>query len=287
VPFAGTNSTDANFYGTLRGNMGTFGQSAFMVRLTDGSIFGAPDPRRTIMLNPSTDGVYRGLIAGSGQSSTVSASATGVRSLWGQTLGVNAVTLGTPGKYLFQDKAPFPIMTYAMLQFIKAEAAFKKGNKDLAFDAYKKGINAHMDFVRQGTKGPGSNPGGGTFAFTTDPAVTTAFDAQKTAYLANAAVIPAEASSLTINQILLQKYIALWGYGFIETWTDLRKYDYDPSVFTSFAVPTTLYADNGSKLAYRVRPRYNSEYIWNIDALTAIGGFDLDYHTRKTWIQNP
>lgn len=287
IPFAGTNSTDANFYGTLRGNMGTFGQSAFMVRLTDGTVFGAADPRRTIMLNPSTDGTYRGLVANAGQSSTVSASATGVRSLWGQTLGVNAVTLGTPGKYLFQDKAPFPIMTYAMLQFIKAEAAFKKGNKDLAFDAYKKGINAHMDFVRQGAKGPGSNPGGGTFAFTTDPAVTTAFDAQKTTYMANAAVIPAEATSLTINQILLQKYIALWGYGFIETWTDLRKYDYDPAVFTSFAVPTTLYADNGGKLAYRVRPRYNSEYIWNIDALTAIGGFDLDYHTRKLWIQNP
>ena len=113
------------------------------------------------------------------------------------------------------------------------------------------------------------------------------FDAQKTAYMASAGVMPAEASSLTISQILLQKYIALWGYGYIETWTDLRKYDYDANVFTSFAVPTTLYGDNGGKLAYRVRPRYNSEYIWNIDALTAIGGFDLDYHTRKLWIQNP
>jgi hypothetical protein len=288
VPFAGTNSTDANFYGTLRGNMGVFGQSAFIVRLTDGTVFGgAQDPRQPIMLNPSTDGTYRGLTAGSGQTSTVSGSASGVRSLWGTTLGVNTVALGTPGKYLFQDKAPFPLMTYSMLQFIKAEAAFIKGDKATALDAYKKGINAHLDFVRQGTKGPGSNLGGGNFTFVTDPVATAAFDTQRAVYLANPAVIPASEADLTINQILLQKYIALWGYGYIETWTDLRKHDYSSSVFTTFSVPTTLFADNAGKLAYRVRPRYNSEYIWNIDALKSIGGFDLDYHTRKTWIFNP
>ncbi|MEJ7671800.1 MAG: hypothetical protein WKF59_03620 [Chitinophagaceae bacterium] len=83
----------------------------------------------------------------------------------------------------------------------------------------------------------------------------------------------------------MQKYIALWGWGFIETWTDLRKYDYDGNIFTSFTLPTTFSTNNNNKPAYRVRPRYNSEYLWNIDALNAIGGFDLDYHTKKMWIQ--
>lgn len=285
VPFNGSNSTDANFYGPLRGNMGIFGQSAFIVRLTDGSIFnGVKDPRQPIMLNPSTDGVYRGLAAGAGQSTAVSGSASGVRSLWGTTLGTNTVPSTTPGKYLFMNKAPFPLMTYAQMQFIKAEAAFFKGDKGTALIAYKNGINAHLDFVRNGATAPGSNPGGGTFAFNTDGTVTAAFDAQKALFLADPNIIPTTATNLTLSMIMLQKYIALWGYGFVETWTDLRKFDYSSTVFTSFALPSGLFPDNSGKLAYRVRPRYNSEYVWNIDALTKIGGFELDYHTKKLWI---
>lgn len=273
VPFNGTNSADANFFGTLRGNYGVYGQSGFIVRLTDGTVFnGVKDPRQPIMLNPSTDGFYRGLTPSVGQSSAVNISASGVRSVWGTVLGTNAVTLGTPGKYLFQDKVGFPLMTYAELQFIKAEAALKKGNKTMALLAYKAGINASLDYVR---------------TFTADPNLITTFNTQRTLFLAAPAVVPVDENALTINQIMLQKYIALWGYGFIETWTDLRKFDYDPAIFTSFTLPATFYPDNSNKPAYRVRPRYNSEYIWNIDALKAIGGFDPDYHTRKLWIQIP
>jgi len=284
VPFAGTSSGDGNFFGPQRGNVGIYGQAAFMVRLTDGTIFGTPDPRLPLMLNPSTDGVYRGLVAGNGQSSTISNSANGVRSMWGTLLGTNAVAPTTPSKYLFQNNAPFPLVTYAMLQFMKAEAAFNKNDKALALDAYKKGINAHLDFVRTGAIAPGATTGGSSYPFTTDPNAVNTFTAQRTAFLANPAVVPVDANNLTISQILLQKYVALWGYGFIEAWTDLRKYDYNPTVFTSFTLPTVYFVDNNNLPVYRVRPRYNSEYIWNIDALQAIGGFDLDYHTRKLWI---
>ena len=273
VPFNGTNSADANFLGTLRGNVGVYGQSGFIVRLTDGTIFnGVKDPRQPIMLNPSLDGVYRGLTPALGQSSILNAATTGVRSVWGTALGSNVVALGTPGKYLFQDKVGFPLMTYAALQFIKAEAAFTKGNKTLALQAYKAAINASLDYVR---------------SFTADANIIAAFNAQRTLFLAAPAVVPVDENSLTINQIMLQKFIALWGYGFIETWTDLRKYDYSPNIFTSFTLPTTFYPDNNNMPAYRVRPRYNSEYIWNIDALKSVGGFDADYHTKKMWIQIP
>jgi hypothetical protein len=256
--------------------IGTYGQSGFIVRLTDGTVLGGPpDPRRLVMLQPSGDGVYRGLTPGSGQSSTTSASATGVKSLFGTTLGTNTITqasAGTVGKYLFNDKAPFPLLTYSMLQFIKAEAAFFKGDKDLALTAYTAGVNASLDFVR---------------SYTTDAALITTYNTARALYLANPGVIPATSAALTMNQIQLQKYIALWGWGTIETWTDLRKYDYSGTMFTSFVLPTTFFADNNNKPAYRVRPRYNSEYLWNIDALTAIGGFDADYHTKKLWIQLP
>lgn len=282
VPFAGTIVDDASGNGPLNvatNTFGTYGQSTFVVRLTDGSIFGGvKDPRQAIMLNPSLDGIYRGLAPGLGQSSTVSASTTGVRSLFGTLLGTNTITQtgpGTVGKYLFNDKAGFPLMSYAELQFIKAEAAFYKGNKDLALSAYTIGVKASLDATIRSELNP--LPIGSL----------TNYNADRALFLASPAVIPTSSAALTINQILLQKYVALWGWGVIEIWTDMRKYDYDGNIFTSFTLPTTFFPSNNNKPAYRVRPRYNSEYLWNIDALNAIGGFDLDYHTKKLWIQLP
>ena len=70
-----------------------------------------------------------------------------------------------------------------------------------------------------------------------------------------------------------QKYIAQWGWGHNELWMDMRRYHYtdiDPAsgtqVFRGFAPPTNLYPDNGGKIVQRIRPRYNSEYVWNIAA---------------------
>lgn len=290
VPFAGTVAgvnPDANFYGPIRANLASFGQTGFIVRLMDGSVFGTPDPRRLIMLSPSTDGVYRGLAPYSTQSSTVASSPTGVRNLWGSIMGVTPAA-GT-GKYLFQDKAPFPLMTYPMLQFIKAEAAMKKGDMGTALSAYNKGVTASMDFVQIGATAPGATPTGIStiFPFNTDATINTAFNTQKTAFLANPSVMPVTASNLTIQMIMLQKYIALWSYGNIETWVDLRKFDYSPTIFTSFTLPASLFVDNGGKLMYRMRPRYNSEYVWNVAALTLIGGFNPDFQTYKMWIQLP
>jgi hypothetical protein len=67
--------------------------------------------------------------------------------------------------------------------------------------------------------------------------------------------------------------------------------DIDPAsgrqVFPGFAPPTTLYADNAGKLVYRLRPRFNSEYVWNRPGLDAIGGLAADYQTKPTWIIQP
>jgi hypothetical protein len=93
-----------------------------------------------------------------------------------------------------------------------------------------------------------------------------------------------------------QKYIALWGYGVLETWTDLRRYHYtdiDPATGRSVYYPFTppqgvdLWPDNAGQPTYRIRPRYNSEYIWNIAEITKIGGHTTDYHTKKMWFSEP
>jgi len=58
-------------------------------------------------------------------------------------------------------------------------------------------------------------------------------------------------------------------------------------VFRGFTPPTTLYADNAGKLVYRIRPRFNSEYVWNRAGLDAIGGLASTYHTVEMWITQP
>jgi hypothetical protein len=91
---------------------------------------------------------------------------------------------------------------------------------------------------------------------------------------------------------MLQKYISLYGWGMNETWTDMRRYHYtdiEPGttsqVYADFTLPTgiDMFVDNKGKPVYRARPRYNSEYLYNVAELTRIGAMELDYHTKEQW----
>lgn len=281
IPNLGTSTTNANFFGPIRGNLNSYRQSRLMVGLLNGLYLtgtanAVVDPRIINMLTPSNDGTYRGTTPGSGDPATTTASLpTAIPNPWG-SIGLSGETPSPGagnGKYLFRDNANFPVMTYAEIQFIKSEAAFRKGDLATAHTAYLNGISAHIDFVS----------GLGT-------AITTA---AKTAYMTSAAVKQTPAT-LTLKDIMLQKYIALYGHGFVETWSDLRKYNYitgdskgnNPYV-GSFVFPTTFFGDNGGKPIQRYRPRYNSEYLWNIAALKLIGGDKADYHTYPVWFSQP
>ena len=63
-----------------------------------------------------------------------------------------------PGRYLFDDKSKMPVMTYAELQFIKAEAAYRSGDKATALAAYRNAISAHIDFVNARNTDNGQSP---------------------------------------------------------------------------------------------------------------------------------
>jgi hypothetical protein len=63
--------------------------------------------------------------------------------------------------------------------------------------------------------------------------------------------------------------VHLFGWGFPESWTDMKRYHYTDTygsetaqVFAGFVLPP-LAAENNGKVIYRMRPRYNSEYVWN------------------------
>lgn len=273
-PATSADNSDRNFWGPTRGNINSYRQTRFVVGLMNGSVFGAVDPRMSRMLAPAPDSQYRGLdvnVAGFG--------ALPVSQRPNNFFGYPGTAgFGLPGRYLFADQAKLPIMTYAELQFIKAEAAYRMGNKALALDAYVKALSAHIDFVNARNQDDGQTPRQITAA-------------EKAAFLADPRVVPA---NLTLTHIMSQKYIALWAWGHVELWTDMRRYHYtdiDPAsglqVYPGFTPPTNLYVDNAGKVVQRIRPRYNSEYVWNIPALTAIGGLALDYHTKPMWITEP
>jgi hypothetical protein len=283
LTYPNTQNDDINFLGRTRGNMtaaasatnGPYRQSIFALNLMNGTEFGGVvDPRMSRMLSPSPDGQYRGLDI--------------------NTIGFGALTTaqqpnnfhgfpgtggtGVPGRYLFDDKAKIPLITYAQLQFVKAEAALRMGDQATAAAAYRNGISSHIDFVNARNTDNNQQP-------------TQITAAEKAAFLAAPSIVPAV---VTLSHIMSQKYIAQWGWGHNELWMDMRRYHYtdmDPvsgtQVFRGFAPPTTLHPDNGGKIVQRIRPRFNSEYVWNRPGLDAIGGLALDYHTKPLWITQP
>ncbi len=277
LTYPNTQNDDINFLGRTRGNFPSYRQTEFVVGLMDGTQFGGVvDPRLSRMLSPSPDGQYRGLdinVVGFGALSD----AERPNNFYGFP-GTGGVQV--PGRYLFDDKAKMPAMTYAQLQFVKAEAAYLMGDRVTALEAYTNGISAHIDFVNARNNDNNQSP-------------TQITAAEKAAFLADTAIVPT-ADNLTLTHIMSQKYIAQWAWGHNELWLDMRRYHYtdiDPAsgrqVFPGFAPPTNLYPDNGGKVVQRIRPRYNSEYVWNRPGLDAIGGLALDYHTVPMWITEP
>lgn len=269
---------DRNFYGRTRNNITSYRQTQFVVNLMNGThTGGVVDPRMSRMLAPAPDGQYRGLdvnVVGFGALPT----AQQPMNFFGYP-GTGG--LQQPSRYLFADKSKFPVMTYAQLQFIKAEAAYRMGDRATALAAYRNGVSAHIDWVNARNTDDGQQ-------------VAPITAAEKSAFLAASSVVPTSPAGLTLSRIMTQKYIAQWAWGHNEIWMDMRRYHYtdiDPAtgqqVYPGFAPPTNLYPDNGGKIVQRIRPRYNSEYVWNRPGLDAIGGLALDYHTKPMWIIEP
>ena len=297
---------DTNPMGAARDNFSTRRQSKFIVQLLDGTNFHGTslpanrDPRLRGMLSvspdtsttgttmPTLNGGYRFLTPGVGDPNVTATSGALFRQRVSTFYGDSAILnpgianfTSQNGKYLWQNKARFPIMTYHELQFIKAEAALRKNNDVSAITAYRNGIIAHFDFVN--------------FMNTTAvPAVITISAAQRDAYMASAAVKQSGAD-LTLTDILLQKYIGDFGWNLIESWSDLRRFHYyDTDSKTGLATfrnfhQITIFSTNnqGPKLAYRWRPTNFSEFDWNIEELRKIGALNIDYHTYEMWFSQP
>ena len=281
LQFPSTQNDDRNFFGPTRSNLGTYRQTRFIVELMDGTQFGgAVDPRMSRMLAPAPDGAYRGL-----DINTLNFGALTTAQRPNNPMGYPGTPpAASPGRYLFADKSRYPAMTYVQLQFTKAEAAFRSGDRATALTAYRNAVAAHIDFVNARNLDDSQTP-------------TQISAAERTAFLANTNVVPTDPNLLTMTHIMSQKYIAQWGWAFYEQWMDLRRFHYTDTypgearqAFVGFAPPNTKYVDNQGAVVMRMRPRYNSEYIWNREGLskiTPVSGLESNYQTVELWITQP
>lgn len=284
IKFNGAVSADASFFGPMRNNYIAARASTFTVGLLNGTTLGTlPDPRIRIMLPPSDNirnnipgAQYIGVNPTAGYGSIPSADQP--YNIYG-IKGVATPAATTIGMYLFTNNVNWPLMTYSQLQFIKAEAALRKGDNITAHTAFSNGVSSALDFA---------NLYAGATTFGTVTAITSG---EKSTFLGSA--VPALPADLTMTMIMCQKYVHMWGWGFMHIWTDLRRYHYTDTyatessqVFKGFTLPP-LAAESNGKPIHRVRPRYNSEYVWNMDALKLIGADKLDYHTKVLWISVP
>lgn len=301
VNYEGTNAANANPFSVAGGlpnsvassaavaNVGSGRVGQPVVNYLTGGMRGTPatspttsvDPRLPRMISPlvttvpATNGTYKGIVATKGDIATTKT----VPSVLGSVASI------FPGKYIYgsglTDKSRYWLYTYSQLQFAKAEALFLKGDRTGAWTAYDRGIRGHMDFVNRY----------GLFGGLTTPTAISA--AEITAYMASSEVAQ-NSTTLTISDIMGQKYVAQWGWAGQEQWCDLRKWHYSngpTGVFKQFKQleSSEFFSsiNNIGLYAYRMRPRFNSEYVWNRDELNKWGGLSALYSYQETWFSLP
>ena len=137
--------------------------------------------------------------------------------------GTNANTKFNANSYYFKEDSPLVLVSYAEALFLKAEAEFLAaggsttsiGGPQAAYDAYKMGIEAHMNKI--------GIYSGLIADYLNDPAID---------------VTPA---NLKLEHIMVQKYIALLLNP--EVFTDMRRYDFSTDVYPGLELPANQNPD--------------------------------------------
>lgn len=241
-------------------------------------------------------------------------------SLYGRN-ATGSTTYDGEGRWLYHNGAPYVLMTAAEIHFCAAEAYWKLGRKGDALAAFKNGVRADLEFtgkyIKTGTKG---KVAGG------DKISKSLYNTLADEYAQGPYVDGITESDLTLSHIMMQKYVALFPWGAMEGWVDQRKYMYDIQYKGEYPYngngwsttmldqkwdsdPTKVFkgyylnpanvqgrkgtygsnTNNGSP-CFRIRPRYNSEYMWNVpslEKLKPISGTDNLYHTSIPWFAYP
>ena len=182
--------------------------------------------------------------------------------------GVSYDESAESGTFYTRVSSPTYVGTYAEACFIKAEVLFKKGDKGGAYNAYKEGIKASIELMN--TKLNAWVSEDATLA--SCPSFTPMADADINNFLNNGIGTQAE---LTLGHIMTQKRIAMLFS--VETWNDMRRYDYNSDIFFGWGIPAYHYVSAAAMKAipegkqYRRWRQCSHEYNYNAKNLIAIG----------------
>jgi len=132
------------------------------------------------------------------------------------------------GSFYTRVSSPTYMGTYSEACFIKAEVLFNQGNKSEAFNAYKEGIKASIDFMNVKLEAWCAEDQD----LASCPSFAPMAQADITNFLNNGI---GTAANLTLGKILTQKRIAL--HFSVEIWNDMRRYDFDPDLFLNWDMP--------------------------------------------------
>ncbi len=233
-------------------------------------------------------------------------------------------TCGT-GRWLYDDNAPYILTTYAEVMFDLAEAHYKVGNKAAALQAWKKAVAADLEFTASHIIAGKVVTASGKKYHTGDILDKAQFNTLAQEYINGPYVNGMTEANFTLSHIMMQKFDALFPWGALEAWVDQRKYMYDIEYSGDYPYngngwtletidqkkdsdPTKVYkgfylapaqvqgrkgsynVNNNGSPCFRIRPRYNSEYMWNkpnLEVLKPIPGTADDYQCSIPWFAYP
>ncbi|MEP7277619.1 MAG: SusD/RagB family nutrient-binding outer membrane lipoprotein [Bacteroidota bacterium] len=138
----------------------------------------------------------------------------------------SAGVVASTGSFQVRPVSDQEILTYHEMCFIKSEVYMRKGDAANAYAAYTAGIQAHMNMMQAKLTSWQVTYG------TTNPDMTPMNSVAMSAYLTSVAIAPS--GSLTMADIMLQKYIAM-GCS-IENWNDMRRLNFSAGNVGSFGV---------------------------------------------------
>lgn len=224
------------------------------------------------------------------------------------------------GRWIYRDDAPYILTTCAEVKFCLAEALWKMNRKAEALETFREAVKADIDFTVKYIY-----PGKEGVAQGGDKITVSAFNSLAQEYIAGPYVNGLSLNDFSLSHIMMQKFVALYPWGAPEVWVDQRKYHYDVNysgeypakgngwdesqveqkwdtdpdkVYKGFYLrpaqvlhrKVTYNVKNQGSPAYRIRPRYNSEYMWNLkslETLKPIPGTADNYHTSIPWFAYP
>ena len=174
---------------------------AYFVNATNGAIYGVFDPRLPQITNEAIGGLYAGVTVPAGYRGTPNGAG-----FQGKANTIHVQCYLDPDKWYSSPNSPLQIITNSEVRFIEAEAAFRAGDKQRAYDAYIAGITASMNKLNV--------PADSITKYITNPVVAVGKDA------------------LTLQLIMKEKYVAT--FLLPVAWVDMRRFDYN---YKGFALP--------------------------------------------------